>query len=50
MDDFNVAEKCTKYDPTDPANGQKQIYTQLVLSAALGISAFLGFCVCCIEV
>jgi len=48
MSDFRIVEDCPKYDPTDPtdpANGQKQIYVQLVLSLALGVSAFLGFCV-----
>lgn len=46
MDGSSVAvKKCEPYDPTDPANGQKQIYVQLVLSLALGVSAFLGFCV-----
>ncbi|KAJ5032320.1 uncharacterized protein L3040_008927 [Drepanopeziza brunnea f. sp. 'multigermtubi'] len=39
-----AAKECPKYDPTDPANGQKQIYVQLVLSLALGAAAFLGFC------
>jgi hypothetical protein len=38
-------KNCTAYNPTDPANGQKDIYVQLVLSLALGVSAFLGFCV-----
>ncbi|KAL2072731.1 hypothetical protein VTL71DRAFT_12074 [Oculimacula yallundae] len=37
-------KKCTVRDPTDPSNGQNQIYVQLVLSLALGMSAFLGFC------
>jgi len=39
-----MAKICTVKDPTDPSNGQKQIYVQLVLSLALGSSAFLGFC------
>ncbi|CZT42875.1 related to A.thaliana hyp1 protein [Rhynchosporium secalis] len=37
-------KKCTVGDPTDPSNGQKQIWVQLVLSLALGLSAFIGFC------
>lgn len=41
-----VAKKCEKYDPTDPTNGQKDISVQLVLSLALGASAFIAFCVC----
>jgi hypothetical protein len=45
MGDLNVAKECPKVDPTDPTKDQKQIYVQLVLSLALGISAFLGFCV-----
>jgi hypothetical protein len=40
-----AAKKCTPIDPTDPANGQQDIYVQLVLSLALGVSAFVGFCV-----
>lgn len=44
MNALTVAKDCPKYDPTDPANGQKQIYVQLVLSVALGASAFLAFC------
>jgi hypothetical protein len=43
---FTVANKtCETYDPTDPKNSQQDIYVQLVLSLALGLSAFLGFCV-----
>ena len=45
MNDFRLPEECTKYDPNDPANGNKQVYVQLVLSLGLGISAFFGFCV-----
>jgi len=45
MSDFRVTEECPKYDPNDPANGNKQVYVQLVLSLALGVSAFFGFCV-----
>jgi len=44
MDPHPLAKKCDPTDPTDPNNGQKQIYVQLVLSLALGLSAFLGFC------
>lgn len=40
-----MAENCTVSDPTDPANGQKDVYVQLVLSLALGVSAFVAFCV-----
>jgi len=45
MSNHSITEKCENYDPTDPANGEKQIYVQLVLSLALGVSAFIGFCV-----
>jgi calcium permeable stress-gated cation channel len=47
MSDFGVEieEKCSKYNPADPKNGQKDIYVQLVISLALGVSAFFGFCV-----
>ena len=45
MSGLMVAKKCKSYDPTDPNNGQQNIYVQLVLSLALGISAFLGFCI-----
>jgi hypothetical protein len=41
---FKWKNECKGYDPTDPANGQKDILVQLVISAALGLSAFLGFC------
>jgi hypothetical protein len=46
MDTFalSVAKKCDKYDPTDPRKQQGSIYVQLVLSLALGVSAFVGFC------
>lgn len=37
--------KCKPYDPSDPSNGRKDIVVQLVLSLALGASAFIGFCV-----
>ncbi|KAF4626135.1 hypothetical protein G7Y89_g12026 [Cudoniella acicularis] len=41
-----MAKECpNKGDPTDPRNGQQQILVQLVLSLALGISAFFGFCI-----
>jgi hypothetical protein len=45
MDDLSIAKECKRTDPTDPTNNQGQIYVQLVLSLALGISAFFGFCV-----
>jgi calcium permeable stress-gated cation channel len=38
-------KECPKPDLTDPANGQKQIYVQAVLSLALGATAFICFCV-----
>lgn len=40
----NATEKC-EYDALDPTNGQKDTVVQLVLSLALGVSAFIGFCV-----
>lgn len=47
MSDFGAEpdKKCPQYDPSDPDNGQKDLYVQLALSLALGVSAFLGFCV-----
>ncbi|RFU31345.1 hypothetical protein B7463_g4994, partial [Scytalidium lignicola] len=45
MADFSIYETCSKTDPTDPTRGQTQTYVQLVLSSALGISAFLAFCI-----
>lgn len=30
----------------DQARGQRDLYTQIVISSALGLSAFLTFCVC----
>jgi hypothetical protein len=50
MDGFSTAKNrtCTKTDPTNPAAHEDQkdkIYVQLVLSLALGVSAFLAFCV-----
>ena len=33
--------------PSDPTQGQRDLYTQLVISSLLGISAFLSFCVSC---
>ncbi|TAQ83945.1 hypothetical protein B7494_g7730 [Chlorociboria aeruginascens] len=44
MADFRIAEECRPQNPTDPANGQNQVLVQLVLSLALGVSAFFGFC------
>ncbi len=41
-----MAKECPTIDPTDPrAHSQGGIYVQLVLSLALGVSAFFGFCV-----
>ncbi|KAH6671090.1 hypothetical protein B0J14DRAFT_564777 [Halenospora varia] len=45
MSAHTMAEKCTPYDPTNPNNSQQQVLVQLVLSLALGASAFLGFCI-----
>ncbi|KAH8815412.1 hypothetical protein F5884DRAFT_723472 [Xylogone sp. PMI_703] len=46
MDDFTAYNKtCPKTDHTDPTRGQTQTYVQLVLSSALGVSAFLAFCI-----
>ncbi|KAH8602919.1 hypothetical protein B0O99DRAFT_647721 [Bisporella sp. PMI_857] len=46
MDAFNSSLKsCDAYDPTNPRGPQKEIYVQLVLSLALGVSAFVGFCI-----
>jgi len=52
MESFNSAiapggkkPGCKPYDPTDPANSQKDLPVQLVLSLSLGVSAFVGFCV-----
>ena len=48
MDGISIAKNrtCKKVDPTNPtATGQNEIYVQLVLSLALGISAFFAFCV-----
>ncbi|RKF81917.1 Calcium permeable stress-gated cation channel 1 [Golovinomyces cichoracearum] len=36
--------ECEHYDPFDPHTGQEQIYVQLTLSLALGLSALFGFC------
>lgn len=30
----------------DQTRGQRDLYTQFVISVALGLSAFLSFCVC----
>ncbi|RKF60876.1 Calcium permeable stress-gated cation channel 1 [Erysiphe neolycopersici] len=37
-------EECERYNPFDPHRGQEQIYVQLTLSLALGLSALFGFC------
>ncbi|TVY75731.1 Calcium permeable stress-gated cation channel [Lachnellula suecica] len=39
------AQNCSSPNPTDPHRGQTDFYVQLVLSLALGISAFTGFCI-----
>jgi hypothetical protein len=38
-------KECPKPDLSDPTIGQNQIYVQVVLSLALGASAFFCFCV-----
>ncbi len=39
-------EECRGDDITDPSSGgQKDIIVQLVISFALGLSSFIGFCV-----
>lgn len=45
MSDFAINKECKHVDVTDPHNGEKEIYVQLVLALALGISAFVAFCV-----
>ncbi|TQS36172.1 hypothetical protein Golomagni_03381 [Golovinomyces magnicellulatus] len=40
---FHINE-CEHYDPFDPHTGQEEIYVQLALSLALGLSALFGFC------
>jgi len=40
----NQKPRCEPYNPTDPANSSKDLPVQLVLSLALGLSAFVGFC------
>lgn len=45
---LDLAKTCDRIDttdPTDPRNQQVSIYVQLVLSLALGLSAFVGFSV-----
>jgi hypothetical protein len=44
MADINMVKNCSTEDPTRP-NTQADVKVQLVLSLALGISAFVGFCV-----
>lgn len=47
MNDLEGAleKECRKFDPSDPTNEPNVLSVQLVLSLALGASAFLGFCV-----
>lgn len=33
-------------NPTDPVTGQRDLYTQLIISLGLGVTACLSFCVC----
>ncbi|KAG9238556.1 hypothetical protein BJ875DRAFT_32374 [Amylocarpus encephaloides] len=40
-----MAKNCTTTDPTDPSNGQQDILVQAALSLALGVSAFVVFCI-----
>lgn len=40
----SLSKDCKHYDPFDPHAGKEQIYIQLVLSLALGLSALLLFC------
>ncbi|PMD39672.1 DUF221-domain-containing protein [Hyaloscypha variabilis F] len=46
MDAYSLAKNrtCQKVDPTKPSVGKDGINVQLVLSLALGLSAFFGFC------
>ncbi|KAL3417820.1 hypothetical protein PVAG01_10830 [Phlyctema vagabunda] len=45
MNSFGADKKCSKVNPTDPtAQEPTDIIVQIVLSLALGLSAFLGFC------
>jgi hypothetical protein len=42
-----AADNGTHDEPDlDPTKKTRDIYTQLVISSALGITAFLAFCVC----
>ncbi|RDL36906.1 Uncharacterized protein BP5553_06258 [Venustampulla echinocandica] len=40
-----VSKDCSAIDVTDPKNIRQDISVQLVLSLALGVSAFFGFCI-----
>lgn len=42
---FNVVE----YDPAKDAENQRDLYTQMVISVLLGLTAFLSFCVSTFE-
>lgn len=46
MTDFYLwsDDDCKLSDPTDPSNSSTDIAVQLVLSFALGLTAFLAFC------
>lgn len=36
----------SEYDPREEASqGQRDLYTQLIISIALGLTAFIAFCV-----
>ena len=41
---FFFDDECKGRDPTDPTNSSTDIAVQLVLSSALGLSAFFAFC------
>lgn len=45
MEIFKALDECKGEDPTNIENGQKDIYVQLVISVALGVSSFIAFCV-----
>ena len=45
MGEYHILNKCEKYDPRAVRTGNKDLPTQLVISVALGLGAFLSFCV-----
>lgn len=42
---FSSLDGCKGDDVISPGAGQKDIYVQLVISSALGVSSFVAFCV-----